>query len=388
MTFVLVCDSVHQFISSELIVTDEFPDVRLQFWQRATAIVLLLALAILVDEERGIALDLLVYADLFVLRRCAVNLGKHNAQVGGLRLCRQLLPGGLQLLAMSTPGCIEFDKGNAIAGCLLEFLVAVQLQHILLFSLRRCLFGRILEIVSAAWGTDHLYHIGFQCGQVACTRIFLNLFAILYPEQCGIALDLKVLAYAAILCAIDFRYRCLRLLDQLLGQLLPRGRQTLRLIQACHLCLNRRWIYEFIYLTMAAPGRKEFDKVIATGHMLGERLLGEINDLAHVGIRSAAIQMLLLLLQILLGGRVQLLIDEIRNGWQVACTLKLDRLLFALLEESQRGVASHLVIGAERLMLGAVHLGNGHLRLIYVHYFSQLLPQWMQALAMAAPAND
>lgn len=120
--------------------------------------------------------------------------------------------------------------------------------------------------------------------------------------------------------------------------------------------------------------------------MLGERVLGQFNDLAHIRILVTGL-LQLLLTQVLLGWRIQLLVNEIRNGRQIPCALELDGLLLAQLEEAQRRIAGHLMVGAQRLVLGAVHLGNGHLRIIDVHDLSQLLPQRVQTLAMATPVR-
>lgn len=227
---VCVGESVPQWkIHLELIMASKLLDVRLQLWQRSAALVLGLSLSILVEEECGIALNLLINADLLILRRCAIHFGHHDARLAYIR--RQLLPGGLQLLAVSAPGGVKLNEGNAIGGSLFELIVAVQLQYNLLFSLLLCLLGIVVHVIAGAGCTNHLHHIRLEGGQVACARILLDLLAILDPQQCGVALHLKVLANAAILCAVDFRNSHASLLDQLLGQLLPGGCQTLDRMQ-------------------------------------------------------------------------------------------------------------------------------------------------------------
>lgn len=137
-----------------------------------------------------------------------------------------------------------------------------------------------------------------------------------------------------------------------------------------------------MYLAVAAPGSEELDKVVALGDVLGKGVLGEVHHLAQVGVLGL---LALRLLQVGLGGSAQLLVDEVRDGGHVAGALELDRLLFALLEQAESGVASDLVGAAQSLVLGAVHLGDDHLGVVHVHDFGQLLPQRLQALAVAAP---
>jgi len=136
------------------------------------------------------------------------------------------------------------------------------------------------------------------------------------------------------------------------------------------------------YLTMTAPGCKEFDKVIAGGHVLGKGVFGKVNHLANIKVLDL---LALDLAQIRLSGCAQFLVDEIGNGGQVASALKLDRFLFAQLKEAQCGIAGNLVRGAESLVLGAVHLGDDHLGVIHIHDLGQLFPQRLNTLAMAAP---
>jgi len=135
---------------------------------------------------------------------------------------------------------------------------------------------------------------------------------------------------------------------------------------------------------MTAPGCEELDKVIAAGHVLGKGVLGEVHHLAKIGVLDV---LALGLTQIRLGGRAQFLVDKIGNGGQIPSALELDRLLFAHLEEAQRGITCDLVGGAQSLVLGAVHLGDDHLGLIHVHDLGELFPQRLKTLAVAAPAR-
>lgn len=148
--------------------------------------------------------------------------------------------------------------------------------------------------------------------------------------------------------------------------------------------LKGSYVKVLMYLTVAAPGSEELDKVVALGDVLGKGVLGEVHHLAQVGVLGF---FALRLLQVGLGGCAQLLVDEVRDGGQVPSALELNRLLLALLEQAEGGVAGDLVGAAQGLVLGAIHLGDDHLGIVHVHDLGQLLPERLQALAVAAPGK-
>lgn len=214
----------------ELVVAKELLEVGLELRKRAAALVLVLPLSVLVEEESGIALHLLVDADLLVLRRRAINLGNFHVGLRLLRFSGQLLPGGLQFLAVAAPRGIELDEGDALGDRLVELLLAAhRLDDRLLLVLDSGLRDGILVLrwLALARHTHHFLHVALQGGQVARSGVLFDLLAVLDPQQRGIALHLKVLANGPELGAVYLGDGDGGLRHKFLGQLLPCGSQAL-----------------------------------------------------------------------------------------------------------------------------------------------------------------
>lgn len=238
-----------------------------QVLQAAVAIVLGHLLSVPVHVQRGEPVHLLLAAQLLGLGQRAVHLGNLDSLLAH-ELSGQLLPRGRHSLAVSTPRSIELDKGRALLHRVLETVGGQGQDHVLLLLLHLGLLSLLLVLLLAR----HLLHVRLQVLVGSWSRVLLHLLAVLDPEQSRISLDLEVLASGSVLGAIDLGNGHALVVLQGLRQFIPSGRQS---------------------LAVSTPRCIEFDKVLASGHMLAEGSLGEL-DQALVGLGDISLDAILL----------------------------------------------------------------------------------------------
>lgn len=302
-----------------------------QILQRTVAVVFAKLLAVSIDVHRWEPVDVLFAAEVLVHFQRAVHLGDLDL-IRADKFLRQLFPGRGQSHAVSTPRGVELHERDSLLDGVLEVRLG-KLDNgrsvVLLCSFD--LFGSFVQLESSG----HLGHIGLQILVRPGTGILFDLLAILDPQQSWVALDFEIGTDWPVLGAVDLGNADRSVVLEALGQFFPGWGQL---------------------SAVSAPRGEELDKVLSAGDVLGEGVIGQL-DQRRDGFRWFGDRFLGFVLL-----DTELFANEGIESVQIASAAILDRLIgrHSQLEELERRISGDVLLAAQIPIGGAVNAANLH----------------------------